>query len=399
MKNLVCLAFSGGLDTSWCVPWLRHNADAQVLTVTVDVGGFSAEERALLAARSRELGADEHVHIDAREMFFHDVVRFLVMGNVLRGHLYPLCVGAERSLQAREVAKVARARGASAVAHGCTAAGNDQVRFEVALRAEAPEIPVLAPIRDVMPTREEEISALRQLGLPLPAGDNAYSINAGLWGVTIGGRETTDTKAGLPESAWVRTRGAFDDPLPPRSVRIGFDQGVPSHLDGEEFSPVDLIERLDRLAAAFGIGRGIHLGDTILGVKGRVAFEAPAAAVLIPAHRELEKLVLTPEQMRTKDTLAAVYGDLVHEGRFLDPAARDIEAFFLSSQARVTGEATVLLRPGSAFVEGVTSPHSLHAASRSVYGEEAHEWTGADARGFTTIRSLPGILHARAQGD
>jgi len=209
---------------------------------------------------------------------------------------------------------VALARGACAVAHGCTAAGNDQVRFEVALRAEAPEMPVLAPIRDVMPTREEEISALEELGLPLPPGDNAYSINAGLWGVTIGGRETTGTKAGLPESAWVRTRGAFDEPRAPIGVRLGFEKGLPVRLDGEELSPVDLIERLDALAASFGIGRGIHLGDTILGVKGRVAFEAPAATVLIPAHRELEKLVLTAEQMRTKDTLASIYADLVHEG-------------------------------------------------------------------------------------
>ena len=396
MKEPIVLAFSGGLDTSFCVPWLKEKYGREVVTVTVDTGGLDDGARLALDERSRELGAAKHVLADARNDFFEETLRFLVAGNVLRGNVYPLCVGAERSLQARVVAQTARRLGAKAIAHGCTAAGNDQVRFEVALRTLAPEMEIIAPIRDESLSRQEETRWLNERGFSAGAERAAYSINRGLWGVTIGGRETTDTVAPLPEAAWVLTKGAFEAPRAPSIHVLGFQKGRPTSIDGKSFDPVTLIETLDALAAPFGIGRGIHLGDTILGMKGRVAFEAPAATVLITAHRELEKLTLTARQQRVKDGLAQVYGDLVHEGQFLEPACRDIEALFVRSQERVTGTVRLLLRPGALFVEGVASPHSLKSASRAVYGEAAGEWTPADARGFSRMLALPGMLHARA---
>jgi argininosuccinate synthase len=398
MPERIALAFSGGLDTSFCVPWLKERHGASIVTVTVDTGGLSDAERTRLGASAKALGAERHVLVDARERYFDETLRYLVIGNVLRGHLYPLCVGAERGLQARLVAEVAREVGAGAVAHGCTAAGNDQVRFEVALRTLAPDLEIIAPIRDEGFSRPQEVSFLGDRGVEWPEARAAYSVNSGLWGCTIGGRETTDTVEPLPEEAWVLTRGAFESPRAAERHTVTFEGGVPTALDGEHMPPVPLVERLNTLGGAFGIGRGIHLGDTIFGLKGRVAFEAPAATMLVTAHRELEKLTLTARQQRVKDTISAVYGDLVHEGQFLDPVCRDIEAAFLRSQERVTGEVRLLLRPGSLFVEGVSSPHSLKAASSAVYGEAAAEWTGTDARGFSRMLALPAMLHRRAGG-
>ena len=398
MSEPIVLAFSGGLDTSFCVPWLAETHGRPVVTVTVDTGGLDAASAAALAERSRQLGAVEHRLVDGREAFFERVLRFLIMGNVRRGQVYPLCVGAERGIQAQLVAAAARQLGSRTVAHGCTAAGNDQVRFEVALRTLAPELEVLAPVRDQPRPRAEQVAYLEARGLPVPSFGAAYSVNRGLWGVTIGGRETLDSVEPIPESAWVLTRGAFDAARPERRLRLGFERGVPVTVDGEALAPVALIERLELAAAAYGIGRGIHLGETILGIKGRVAFEAPAAEVLLTAHRELEKLTLTGRQQRVKETVAAVYGDLVHEGQHLEPVCRDIEALLLSSQARVTGEVRLLLQTGQLFVEGVSSPASLLAASRGVYGEAAGEWSAADARGFSRLAALPSMLWARMAG-
>ncbi len=396
MTSPIVLAFSGGLDTSYCVPWLAERHDRPVMTLTVDTGGLDADAAAALADRSKALGAIDHVTVDARAAFFDEVLRFLVMGNVRRGEVYPLCVGAERGLQARELARVAREMGATTVAHGCTAAGNDQVRFEVALRTLAPELEVLAPVRDHSVERAVQVAYLEKKSMPVPPAGGTYSINRGLWGITIGGRETLDSKGSIPEDAWVLTRGAFDTPRTPERHVVRFERGVPTAFDGEALDPVALIERVEAAAAPFGIGRGIHVGDTILGTKGRVAFEAPAADVLITAHRELEKLTLSGRQARVKAHVAGVYGDLVHEGQSLDPVCRDIEALLLSSQATVTGDVAVRFQPGSAFVEGVDAPHSLMAASKGVYGEAAGEWTPADALGFSKVLALPGILHRRA---
>lgn len=392
----ILLAFSGGLDTSFCIPWLKETYGRPVITVNVDTGGLDDDARLDLEQRALALGAMRHVTVDARGSFFDRVLKFLIFGNVRRGNLYPLCVGAERVLQAQTLATIATELGAATVAHGCTAAGNDQVRFEVAIRTLRPDLEVMAPVRDNAWQREGQTAFLNDRGLPVPPGGGAYSINRGLWGVTIGGRETLDSRESLPEDAWVLTGGAFDRQQEPARHRIGFDRGIPVSIDGERYTPVDIVERIEALAAPFGIGRGIHLGDTVLGTKGRVAFESPAADVILPAHRELEKLTLSAAQQRVKEPLAGTYGDMLHEGQHLDPACRDIEALLESSQERVTGEVALLLRPGQVFVEGVTSAHSLLAATRGTYGEAAGEWTAADALGFSRMRALPGMLHTRA---
>src|SRR5215469_16868998 len=392
----IVLAYSGGLDTSFLVPWIAEAHRRPVITVTVDTGGIDAGAARTLAERARALGAIEHHQIDARAEYFEQVLRFLIMGNVKRGQLYPLCVGAERVMQAQTIAHMARKLGTNSIAHGCTAAGNDQVRFEVALRTLAPELEILAPVRDKAFKRQEELEYLQKRNLPVPPFGAAYSINRGLWGVTIGGKETLTSSGSIPDHAWVLTRDAFTHPRAPESHVLEFEQGRPVGLDGRALSPVALIEALEALAAPFGIGRGIHLGDTIIGTKGRVAFEAPAAEVLLTAHRELEKLVLTARQQRMKELAAQPYGDLVHEGQLLDPVCRDVEALLLSSQQRVTGDVHLVLQPGNVFIEGVESAYSLMAASKGVYGEAAGEWSASDALGFSRIVALPGVFHARA---
>jgi argininosuccinate synthase len=392
----ILLAYSGGLDTSFLVPWIRERYERDVITVTVNTGGIDAVAARTLEERAYALGARAHHLVDARVEYFEQVLRFLIMGNARRGQLYPLCVGAERVMQAQTIAHMARTLGTHRIAHGCTAAGNDQVRFEVALRTLAPDLEVLAPVRDQAFKREDELIYLQARSLPVPPFGAAYSVNRGLWGVTIGGRETLTSGGSIPDEAWVLTREAFRQPRAPERHTLSFERGRPCALDGRAADAVGIIEQLEALAAAFGIGRGIHLGDTIIGTKGRVAFEAPAAEVLLVAHRELEKLVLTARQQRIKDLVAQPYGDLVHEGQLLDPVCRDIEALLLSSQERVTGEVRVLLRPGSLFVEGVESPFSLLRASKGVYGEAAGEWTAADALGFSKIAALTGMFYRRA---
>jgi argininosuccinate synthase len=396
MSQPIVLAYSGGLDTSFLVPWLKEQYQRPIITVTVDTGGIDAETAKTLEQRALALGAVEHHQIDARADYFDQVLRFLIMGNVRRGQLYPLCVGAERVMQAQTIALMARKLGTGSIAHGCTAAGNDQVRFEVALRTLAPELEVIAPVRDRHFKRQEELEFLQSRNLPVPPFGAAYSINRGLWGVSIGGKETLTSQGSIPDDAWVLSKEAFTKPRAPERHTVHFENGVPCGLDGKTMTPVEVIETLEALAGPFGIGRGIHLGDTIIGTKGRVAFEAPAAEVLLNAHRELEKLVLTGKQQRIKEMLSGPYGDWVHEGQLLDPVCRDIEALFISSQQRVTGVVNVLFRPGSVFVEGVDSPYSLMAASKGVYGEATGEWTAADALGFSRIVGLTGVFHRRA---
>ena len=395
-QSPIILAFSGGLDTSFCVPWLKENYGREVITACVDTGGIDQRAAVALEKRARALGAIEHVLIDAKQDFFDTVIRYLIAGNVLRGQAYPLCVGAERGLQAERLARIATERGATTVAHGCTAAGNDQVRFEVALRTLNPDLISLAPVRDNNWVRDEQLDYLKKNDLPLPTQGSAYSINRGLWGTTIGGKETLTSDNSIPESAWVLSANAFSEPKDLSRHTLEFKAGVPIALDEKNLSPVELIETLEVLAGSYGIGRGIHLGDTVLGTKGRVAFEAPAAITLISAHRELEKLVLSAQQARIKDSVAAVYGDLVHEGKQLDLACDDIEALLTSSQKRVTGTVRFALRPGALFIEGVSSRHSLLAATKGVYGESAGEWTASDAVGYARILSLTGSLQTRA---
>ncbi len=392
----ILLAYSGGLDTSFCVPWLKETYGRPVITACVNTGGLDAEAAQSLHDRSMALGATEHVLIEARDIFFERVIKYLIAGNVRRGQFYPMCVGAERGIQATLLAELAKERGTATVAHGCTAAGNDQVRFEVALKTINPNLDIIAPVRDQSFVREEQVAYLQAGNYPMPPSGAEYSINRGLWGISIGGQETLTSLDTIPEHAWVLSSGAFDKPLEPRELKIGFEAGVPVSIDGVAMNPVDLIEKLEVISGGYGIGRGIHLGDTVLGTKGRVAFEAPAAEILLTAHRELEKLVLSSLQMTIKEGVSLNYGNFVHEGKQLDPVCRDIEALLDSSQQRVSGEVKIKLRPGNLFVEGIDSDYSLMAASKGVYGEAAGEWTPRDALGYSTVLSLPGMLQTRA---
>lgn len=389
----ILLAYSGGLDTSYLAARLAARPGTELLACTVDCGGLDDRARTELRERALRLGAAEHLLVDARAEMFERVVRWLIAGNVRRGACYPLSVGAERGLQVEVLARVARAHGCDALAHGCTGAGNDQVRFDAALAIVAPDLEVLAPIRDEAPARAAQIAWLEARGLPLPPTGGRYSINAGLWGLTIGGGEMLGSEHALPDDAWQWTRNGGGA----ETLTVDFDDGVPVALDGAPFDPVELIETLNRRAGARGVGRGYHLGDTVLGFKGRIAFEAPAAEVLLAAHRELEKLVLTEDQRFWKDHLGEVYGRRLHQGLLQDPLMRDIEAFLASSQARVTGRATVELSGGRALVSGLSSPFSMLDASGAVYGECPA--AGADATGpkwLARVLAEPARLHARA---
>ena len=391
----VVLAFSGGLDTTFCAVWIRETEKCDVVTVTVDTGGFSDAERRRIEERARAAGAVRHEFVDGRRRVWDRFCSYLVKGNCLRGGVYPLSVGAERVVQAEEVARVALAAGASAVAHGSTGAGNDQVRFDTALLALAPGLRVITPIRDLGWSRDQEADWLAERGLEVDRSTRKYSINAGLWGVTIGGGETHDPWKSLPREAWPTTVDPADAPAAAEEVVLGFERGLPVSLDGRPLEPLALLAELGGRAAKHGVGRGVHLGDTILGIKGRVAFEAPAPAVILKAHRELEKLILTKQQQFWKQIVAEFYGGALHEGLWFDPVMRDCEAFLDSSQQRVNGEARVRLHRGTCEVAGVRSPDSLMEAAGATYGEGAKAWTGAEAAGFSRLHGFQGVLAER----
>lgn len=389
----LALAFSGGLDTSYCVPRLTEQGYA-VQTVYVNTGGASEHERAAIRRQALAVGAVSHHEVDARAQVFSRFVTYLIQGNVLRGEVYPLSVSAERTQQALSVIEVARQIGAKAVAHGSTGAGNDQVRFDIALRVLAPEMAIVTPIRDEALTRDQAIAYLEARRLPVPAKASAYSINAGLWGTTWGGGWTHDTWAAPPAELLDPPAGAPD----PRDLVIAWERGVPVSLDGTLLAGPDLIARLSARSAEYGLGRNIHVGETALGIKGRIGFEAGAALLLIAAHRELEKLVLTKWQVFWKDQLGRFYGDRLHEGHYFDPALRDIEALITSSQQRVTGETRVHLAAGRFMVTGSRSPYSMMDRSVATYGEENRLWSGDEARAFARIGAIPSLLAQRA-GD
>jgi argininosuccinate synthase len=393
-RGTVALAFSGGLDTSYCVPSLL-DAGWAVHTVYVDTGGASPAERTAIAHQAERVGAVQHHEVDARQQVYDRFVRYLIQGNVLRGEVYPLSVAAERTQQALSVVDVARGIGARAVAHGSTGAGNDQVRFDVAFRVLAPDLEIVTPIRDQGIRREQAIAFLTARGLPIPTQSGAYSINQGLWGTTWGGGWTHDTWAGPPDELLEPPANAAE----PTEIVLDWQQGVAIGLDGELLTGPALIQRLGELAAGYGIGHNIHVGETALGIKGRIGFEAGAALLLIAAHRELEKLVLTRWQAFWKDQLARFYGDRLHEGQYFDPALRDIEALIQSSQARVIGETRVRLAPGRFHVVGTRSPHSMMDTSVATYGEENRLWTGEEARAFARVAAVPSLLAARVANN
>ncbi len=389
----LALAFSGGLDTSYCVPRLAEQGWT-VHTVHVDTGGATAPELAGIARQAAAVGAASHRSVDARQAVFDRFVRYLVQGNVLRGAVYPLSVAAERTQQALSVIEAARSLGATAVAHGSTGAGNDQVRFDIAFRVLAPDLEVLTPIRDEGLTRDRAIAYLEARHLPVPPKAGAYSINRGLWGTTWGGGWTHDTWAGPPDELF---EPPADAPAS-REIVLRWEQGLPLALEGQPLSGPELIRVLGDLAAAYGIGRGIHVGETALGIKGRIGFEAGAALILIAAHRELEKLVLTKWQGFWKEQLGTFYGDRLHEGHYFDPALRDIEALITSSQQRVSGETRVRLAAGRFQVVGTRSPFSMMDRSVATYGEENRLWSGDEARAFGRVGAVPELLAARAAG-
>jgi argininosuccinate synthase len=395
MNKLAVLAFSGGLDTSFCVLYLKEQG-YNVATVTVNTGGFSPTELKRIEEIAPKLGAISHTTVDARAGLFEGYLRYLVYGNVLRGQMYPLSVSAERVCQARAVAELAKDMGATAIAHGSTGAGNDQVRFDVAFRALAPDLELLTPIRDLGLSRAEEMDYCAQRGLVFPEKTRDYSINEGMWGTSIGGRETLDPWSTLPEAAFP---GGTIPSLTPKTLVVSFEKGVPLALDGISMDPVTIIAQLNALGRPYGIGRGVHLGDTILGIKGRVGFEAPAAHLLIGAHRELEKLVLSGKQLFWKESLGNLYGSLLHEGHFFDPLARDLEAFLESSQDCVTGEVRLTLHPRSFVVEGVQSPYSLMDPRIATYGEANKLWSGAEAAGFAKIFGVQQTLTLKAKNN
>ncbi|MGA7304296.1 MAG: argininosuccinate synthase [Rhodothermales bacterium] len=393
----VVLAFSGGLDTSFCVPFLKETLQESVITVTVDTGGLSKGEAAQLEEKALALGASHHYTIDGREHLYDHVLSYLIKGNVLKGDVYPLCVGPERVTQAIKIAEIASLLGASAIAHGSTGAGNDQIRFDVALQLLAPGVEIIAPIRDYGLSRADTTAYLEERGFAVPAKTTAYSINKGLWGTTVGGRETHSPEEALPNSAYTMTKSVADAPEEGVTVTIGFEGGLPVSVDGVALTGVEIIETLNTIGAEHGVGRGVHVGDTILGIKGRVGFEAPAALTLIAAHRELEKVVLTKWQQHLKKHAAELYGMLLHEGQYFDPVMRDIEALFDASQESVSGSATVGFHKGSLQVQGCSSDFSMFNQSVATYGELNHMWTADDARGFAKIAKTQAALALKAK--
>jgi argininosuccinate synthase len=393
VKKTVVVAYSGGLDTSYCLSWLRKERGFDVVSVTVDTGGFKPGEIAALEARARNLKVIEHITVPARDKVYEKYVTTIIRGNVLRGNVYPLCVAAERVTQAEEVAAIAKARKADAVAHGSTGAGNDQVRFDVAFQVLIPTIPSLAPIREMGLSRAQEFEYLKREGVEIDPAVKDYSINAGLWGATIGGKETHDPWRDIPEDVWP---SKIAPGTPARDIVLGFERGVPVALDGARMSGTDVIAALGQLDATYGFGRGIHLGDTVLGIKGRVAFQAGAALLLIAAHRELEKLILTGWQRFWKDHVSDFWGKLLHEAQVFDPVMKDIRALIDSSQEHVAGDVRIRLTPGRFMVTGVKSPASMMRKESGTYGEAMRLWDGRDAEGFGRILGIPGRLANQA---
>ncbi len=387
MKKLV-LAYSGGLDTSYCAHWLSKEEGYEVHAVTVNTGGFDAEELEGIRARALELGAADYKAIDAVSTFYEKVVKYLIFGNVLRNNTYPLSVSAERIVQALEIIAYAKAIGATHIAHGSTGAGNDQVRFDLIFQTLAPGIEIITPIRDKKLSREAEIEYLQANGIPYAWEKAKYSINKGLWGTSVGGEETLGSEKALPEHAYPTEANAVD----PQEVVLGFEQGELVSLNGESDSPVANIQKLEALAGPYGIGRDIHVGDTIIGIKGRVGFEAAAALITIKAHHLLEKHTLSKWQQFQKEQQASFYGMLLHEGQYLDEVMRNIEAFLTDSQRHVSGEVMVKLLPYRFELQGIRSKNDLMDAKFGSYGEMNKGWSAEEAKGFIKILSNSGRI-------
>ena len=390
----VILAFSGGLDTTYCVVWLRKQG-YEVHTITINTGGFDGDEINEMADKSRRLGAVTHKTVNVEFDYYQKCIRYLIAGNVLKNNIYPLSVSAERVFQALEVANYAKAMNASGIAHGSTGAGNDQVRFDMIFHAIYPEADIITPIRDQNLSREEEIQFLKDNKITGDWGKASYSVNQGLWGTSVGGKETLSSNEYLPDEAFptqLRENGQIE-------LALHFKNGQPYKINDSKYDPVTLIKKLNEMASPLAIGRDIHVGDTIIGIKGRVGFEAPAPLIIIKAHHLLEKHVLGKNQIFLKDQLSLTYGNLMHEGQYLDPSMRDIEAFFDSTQQKVTGIVFIRLLPYRFILLGVESPHDLMQAGNGKYGEMNEGWSGQDVRGFSKIFGNQTMIYNKIHGQ
>ena len=381
MSNKAVLAYSGGLDTSYCLVNLTKDQGMEVHTVIVNTGGFSEEELKDIETRAYELGSSKHVTIDITDKYYNDCVRYLIYGNILKNNTYPLSVSAERMFQSIAIAQYAKDVEAEYIVHGSTGAGNDQIRFDVAFAVISPQSKIITPIRDEKLSRQQEDDYLQANGVNYSWEKAKYSINRGIWGTSIGGVETLTSNQALPEEAYPTQLSRTE----PSVIEIEFEKGIPTALDGEKLSPVSLIQKLNEIGGEYAIGRDIHVGDTILGIKGRVGFEAPAAYILIKAHHLLEKHTLTRWQLLHKDSLANWYGTLLHEAQYMDPVMRDIEAFLESSQNHVTGKVKVQLNPYYFSMIGIDSPYDMMQSKVATYGEENEAWDSRDARGFIKV--------------
>ena len=379
----VVLGFSGGLDTTYCVKYLTEDKGLEVHSVVVNTGGFSDEELKKIEAHAYALGVKSHTSVDAVKGYYDSIIKYLIFGNVLKNNTYPLSVSAERLSQALHIAAHVKKIGANKVAHGSTGAGNDQVRFDMIFQIMIPGVEILTPIRDLQLSREAEITYLKEKGVQMNFEKAAYSINKGLWGTSVGGKETLQSKGILPESAWptpMTKEGEQEEMV------IGFEKGEIKSVNNKIFThPTEAIQYIQAIAGAYGIGRDIHVGDTIIGIKGRVGFEAAGPMVILKAHHALEKHVLTKWQLSWKDQLAQFYGNWLHEGQILDPVMRDIEAYLTTAQEQVTGMVSIQLHPYRFQIIGIESDNDLMSAKFGKYGEMNTGWTGNDVRGFTKI--------------
>ena len=393
----ILLAYSGGLDTSFCVKYLSEEKGYEVHAAIVDTGGFSPEEMKRVEARAHALGAKSFTVLDEVRHYYESCVRYLVFGNVLKNRTYPLSVSAERVFQAMALVQHAKSLDVEAIAHGSTGAGNDQVRFDLVFQTLAPHLEIVTPIRDMSLSREEEIEFLRKHGVDFDFEKATYSVNQGLWGTSVGGKETLNSWDHLPEEAYPTQLSAGGE----REVHLDFEQGELWGVDGTRYShPIEALRALEEIAGPYAVGRDIHVGDTIIGIKGRVGFEAAAPLITLKAHELLEKHTLGKWQQYWKEQLGNWYGMLLHEGQFLDPVMRDIEAFLTSTQAKVSGKVKVMLYPYRFVAAGVDSPNDLMSAKFGTYGEANRAWTGEDVRGFTTILANAGkIYHSVHQED
>lgn len=394
MSKLV-LAYSGGLDTSYCAKYLSQDKGYEVHAVSVNTGGFSKEEIATIKEKALQLGASSYTSIDAVQTFYDKVVKYLIFGNVLKNNTYPLSVSAERIVQAIEIVKHAKKVGAKYIAHGSTGAGNDQVRFDMIFQIIAPEIEIITPIRDNTLSREVEIEYLQKNGVDYPWEKAKYSINRGLWGTSVGGVETLTSDKNLPESAYPSQLVAEN----PSDVKLTFKKGELVAINGESDSPINNIIKLEALASKYAIGRDMHVGDTIIGIKGRVGFEAAAPLIIIKAHHLLEKHTLSKWQQFQKEQQGNFYGMLLHEGNYLDEVMRNIEAFLTDTQKHVSGDVFVTLYPYRFALNGISSKHDLMNASFGTYGEVNKGWTADDAKGFIKILSNAGKIATHVNGS